>query len=89
MTMLRALTAFDIETFYISNSPPDQMVTTSSTYGKILLLESLVYLFPSYFNCVELAWWGYGDDNPNGNHSCVYKPTVESKSSSESCCRPQ
>jgi len=41
----QALTAVDIETFHISNSPPDQMVTRSSTYGKIVSLESLVYLF--------------------------------------------
>jgi hypothetical protein len=48
----QALAAVDIETFRISNSPPDQMVTRSSTYGKIVLLESLVYLFPP---CILIA----------------------------------
>jgi len=45
----QAPTAVDIETFHISNSPPDQMVTRSSTYGKVVSLESLVYLFGLVF----------------------------------------
>jgi len=35
------LTCVDIETFRIVDHPPDQTVTRSSTYGKIVLLESL------------------------------------------------